>query len=339
MSRFTAETTAAEVASAFSEEIKGKNVLITGTSLNGIGFETALAIAKYADLVILAGQSDERLKLSEAAILKENPTAKIRRLLIDLSSQSSVRQAAAEVNMIPEPLDVLIHNAAAPLGALKITVDGLESQFATNHVGPFLFTKLVLGKLLERGAHADGIMITPRVIFISSNAHLIGAGVDFARLQALSSASTPADRKQVEENAYKSSQDAYYQSKSANILTGIELSRRANGKILAYSLHPGIILTNNTQSTQPESIAAMQAMEIFDAEGKPVKEVPWITQEQGAATTVAAAFDPSLVATPGAYLKDCVVTKDFVASHSSDLTNASKLWELTESIIGEKFEL
>nr|GAT52198.1 predicted protein [Mycena chlorophos] len=301
MSRFTAETTASEVASAFSREIKGKNVLITGTSLNGIGFETALAIAKYADLVILAGQSDERLKLSEAAILKENPAAKIQRLLIDLSSQSSL---------------------------------------ATNHVGPFLFTKLVLAKLLERrGAQADGITVTPRVIFVSSNAHLIGAGVDFTRLQALASASSAIERQQAEEKAYKSSQDAYYQSKSANILTGIELSRRANGKILAYSLHPGIILTNNTQSTEPNSIAAMQAMEIFDAEGKPVKEVPWITQAQGAATTVAAAFDPSLVATPGAYLKDCVVARDFVASHSSDLTNASRLWQLTETIVGEKFEL
>ncbi|KAF7364698.1 Short-chain dehydrogenase/reductase family protein [Mycena venus] len=125
---FTSATTAEDVAAAFAEQIRGKNVLITGTSINGIGFETAHVLAKYANLVIITGYNSERLRLSEEAIKKEVPTANIRQLVLDLSSLAAVRKAAAEVNAYPEPLHVLIHNAAASGGKFKLTVDGLESQ-------------------------------------------------------------------------------------------------------------------------------------------------------------------------------------------------------------------
>ncbi|KAJ7848543.1 hypothetical protein B0H13DRAFT_2674987 [Mycena leptocephala] len=91
---FSFTTTADEVATAFSLEIKGKNVLITGTSLNGIGFEAARVIAKHANLVIITGYNDERLKLSEDAIKKDVPTANIRRLTLDLGSFAGIRKAA-----------------------------------------------------------------------------------------------------------------------------------------------------------------------------------------------------------------------------------------------------
>ncbi|KAK7013304.1 short-chain dehydrogenase/reductase family protein [Favolaschia claudopus] len=99
-------STAEEVADAFADRIKGRNVLITGTSINGIGFETAKAIAKYAHLVIITGYNEGRLKLTEEALKKELPGANIRRLILDLSSLAAVRKAAAEVNEYPEPLDV-----------------------------------------------------------------------------------------------------------------------------------------------------------------------------------------------------------------------------------------
>ncbi|KAJ7760074.1 hypothetical protein DFH07DRAFT_940007 [Mycena maculata] len=135
---FSSTTTAEEVATAFAADIKGKNVLITGTSINGIGFETALAIARHASLVVISGYNAERLELSEDAIKKEVPGANIHRLILNLSSLVNVRKAAAQVNAYPEPLHVLVHNAAAPVASFKLTVDGLENQFATDHVGPFL---------------------------------------------------------------------------------------------------------------------------------------------------------------------------------------------------------
>ncbi|KAJ7107701.1 hypothetical protein C8R44DRAFT_636993, partial [Mycena epipterygia] len=163
-----------------------------------------------------------RLKLSEEALKKGVPTAKIRCLVLDLSSLAAVRKAGAEVNKYAEPLHVLIHNAAAGIGPLKLTVEKLESQMATNHIGPFLFTKLLMPKLL---ASATATYV-PRVVFVASSSHAFGNGVDFAAMKHLDSEKYHLF-------------DAYYQSKCPNIMTAIELSKRSGGKINSYSLHPG----------------------------------------------------------------------------------------------------
>ncbi|KAJ7664362.1 short-chain dehydrogenase [Mycena polygramma] len=319
MSAPSFNTTAEEVATELSEEIKGKNVLITGTSLNGIGFETARVIAKHANLVIITGYNDERLKLSQEGIKKDVPSANIRRLTLDLASLAGVRKAAAEVNTYAEPIHVLIHNAAASIGPFKLTVDGFESQIATDHVGPFLFTKLLAPKLLASATAS----YTPRVVFVSSGAHAFGSGVDFDTVE----------HPNVE--TYTSS-GAYFEAKSANILTAIELSKRSKGAINAYSLHPGVIFTNINQ--KEESIPAMQALGILGPDGLPNKQAfQWKTIPQGAATTVAAAFDPRISDKPGSYLDDSTVKNESVAAHSSDPANAARLWTLTEKIIGEEF--
>lgn len=120
------------------------------------------------------------------------------------------------------PGQVLINNAAAAMGPFTLTVDGLENQFATDHVGPFLFTKLLAPKLLA----AATASYTPRVVFVSSNAHAFGKGVDLSVLAK-------------PDPAKYTLADGYFQAKSANILAAIELAKRAKGKLNAYSLHPG----------------------------------------------------------------------------------------------------
>ncbi|KAJ7473212.1 hypothetical protein FB451DRAFT_1133760 [Mycena latifolia] len=316
---FSFSTTAEEVADTFASEIRGKNVLVTGTSINGIGFEAARVMAKYANLVIITGYNAERLKLSEDAIKKDVPSANIRRLSLDLSSLAGVRKAAAEVNAYPEPLHVLIHNAAAAVGPFKLTVDNLENQIATDHIGPFLLTKLLAPKILAAGTGG----YVPRVVFVSSLAHSFGTGVDF-------------DRMRFPDPAKHENFPAYFQAKSANTLTAIELSKRSNGRINAYSLHPGVIFTNMNQ--KEESVAEMQALGILGPDGKPnTEKIQWKTIPQGAATTVAAAFDTRLNDKPGAYLDDSTLATESLAPHSSDPANAEKLWTVTEEIIGEKF--
>ncbi|KAK7039945.1 short-chain dehydrogenase/reductase family protein [Favolaschia claudopus] len=318
--QFSFTTTAEEVATAFASEIKGKNVLVTGTSLNGIGFETARVIAKYANLVVITGYNEERLKLSEEALKKDVPSANIRRLILDLSSLTAVRKAAAEVNAYPEPIHVLIHNAAAAIGPFKLTVDGLESQIATAHIGPFLFTKLILAKLL--GGAGSATSDVTRVVFVSSGAQGMGTGVNFATMG------------KPDEGGYEAV-DAYCQAKTANVLMGVELSRRSKGRINGYSLHPGVIYTNIMQ--KEESFPSMLALGMLGNDRKPTDNFKFKTIPQGAATTVAAAFDPRLNDIPGAYLDDCIAANDKVAPHSSDPANAKKLWEVTEEIVGEKF--
>ncbi|KAJ7183829.1 NAD-P-binding protein [Mycena filopes] len=316
--KFGFATTAEEVATAFAQEIKGKNVLITGTSLNGIGFEAARVIAKHANLVVITGYNDQRLKLSEDAIKKELPSANVRRLTLDLGSLAGVRKAAAEVNTYSEPIHVLIHNAAAAIGPFKLTVDGLESQMATDHVGPFLLTKLLAPKLLASATAG----YTPRVVFVSSGAHAFGTGVDFDVLER--------------PNPNFKGSVAYYQAKSANILTALELSKRSRGAINAYSLHPGVIWTNINQ--KEESLAELQAIGAVGPDGQPSTEkFDWQSIAQGAATTVTASFDPRISDKPGAYLDDSTVANESVAAHSSDPANAARLWDITEKIIGEKF--
>ncbi|KAJ6554964.1 hypothetical protein DFH09DRAFT_1365927 [Mycena vulgaris] len=313
---FTSTTTSEEVVEAFSAQIAGKNVLITGTSLNGLGFEAARAIAKHANLVIITGYNLERLKLSEEAIKKDVPSASIRPLVLDLSSLAAVRKAAAEVNAYPEPIHVLVNNAVGPMSSFKLTVDSLESQMATAHIGPFLFTKLIAPKLLAAGTAS----FTPRVVFVSSTAHASGPGINLLTVRHPDPA-TPASV-------------SYSQAKCANILAAMELSKRSHGKINAYSLHPGVIFTNGCNN--PETKVTLQGTGILGPDGKPTTKSEWKTLSQGAATTVAAAFDTRLDDKPGTYLVDCVEANDQVAPHCSADT-AEKLWTITEEIVGESF--
>ncbi|KAJ6584395.1 hypothetical protein B0H19DRAFT_926005, partial [Mycena capillaripes] len=219
---FSFNTTAEEVTDAFAGEIKGENVLVTGTCVGGIGFETALAIAKYANLVIITGHNSERLRIAEDTIKKQIPSANLRPLCFDLSSLAAVRKAAAEVNAYPESLRVLIHNAAGGIGSLKLTVDNLESQMATNHIGPFLFTKLIAPKILATRTAE----YTPRVISVSSGGYAMSNGVNFETF------GKPDPESYTIFNGY-------VETKAANVLMGIELSKRSKGQINAYSLHPG----------------------------------------------------------------------------------------------------
>ncbi|KAJ7074558.1 hypothetical protein C8F01DRAFT_29431 [Mycena amicta] len=302
-------------------------VLITGTSLNGIGFEAARAIAPYANLVIITGYNAERLKLSEEALKKEFPSAKIRTLTLDLSSMASVRKAAAEVNAYPEPLHVLIHNAAT-IGTYYITEDDLEIQGATAQFGPFLLTKLIAPKILS--ARTDSFV--PRVVYVSSDAHGMGtAGIDLSKLRH----GYPPEEASTTEGMMK----RYGEVKSMNMLMAVELSRRAKGQLRAYSLHPGMIPTNSLDKEAMRPL--FDSLGVVTEDGKPKENDfdRWKTIPQGAATTVVAAFDPRLDDKAGVYLMDgTVAPKAKVSPHAIDPTNAEKLWDLTEEILGEKLE-
>ncbi|KAJ6453109.1 NAD-P-binding protein [Mycena sanguinolenta] len=286
----------------------------------GIGFEAARVIAKYANLVIITGYNSERLQLSEDAIKKDVPSANIRQLVLDLTSLTSVRKAAAEVNAYAEPLHVLIHNAAATGDAdgLKLTVDGFERQITAAQFSPFLLTKLIAPKLLA----THSASFTPRAVMVSSIGHMNGV-MDFDTMAHPDPAKfDPGAR--------------YDMTKSCNILFAAELTRRAKGKLNGYSLHPGLINTNIVQLEGNKAVLIEKG--VLKADGSlNMDSIPWKTIPEGAATTVAAAFDTRLDATPGAYLVDCVAANSLIAPHASNQENANKLWTYTEDILGDKF--
>jgi NAD(P)-dependent dehydrogenase (short-subunit alcohol dehydrogenase family) len=171
MSEPAKRITSEEVASKFKDHIKGKVVLITGPGPNSLGAETARAIAtQHPALIILAGRNKPSIEETEKNIKAQIPGTQTRFLMLDLASLSSVRKAAEEVNSYSETVDVLINNAATMAGPYEKTEDGFESQFQVNHLGHFLFTNLLLEKMMaRRGA---------RVINMTSNGYGFG-GIRF----------------------------------------------------------------------------------------------------------------------------------------------------------------
>jgi NAD(P)-dependent dehydrogenase (short-subunit alcohol dehydrogenase family) len=169
MSSFTKDSTAAEVATTLATHITGKVILITGCSAGGLGATAAMAIASHNPaLLILAGRRRSLIEETEKLILAETPDVQIRLLIFDFASLKSVHEAAEEVNTYREHIDVLINNAGIMATPFEKTVDGFESQLGVNHLGPFLFTMLIIRKIPRGG----------RIVNVSSNAYTFG-GIRF----------------------------------------------------------------------------------------------------------------------------------------------------------------
>ncbi|KAF2660451.1 short-chain dehydrogenase [Lophiostoma macrostomum CBS 122681] len=315
--QFNFSTTAEEVASYHSSHIHNKTILITGVSPNGIGFHTVQVLAAHSPaLLILAGRSESTLSAVRASILEKSPTCPIKLLTLDLSSISTVRAAATTFNSwddVPK-LDILINNAAVMNYEFSLGPDGIESQFATNHIGPWLFTNLLVPKLLA----AKG-----RVVFLSSIGHMYSP----VRYEDYNFETDPYNPDL-----------AYGASKTAAILTARTLTQKLSSRgLTAFSVHPGLILTPLIKNT-PAS--ALRAKGFLDEHGNVSDKIPQKTLSQGSATTLVAALDPELEGQSGAYLTDCGVEKEeLVAEWAKDVDGkgAERLWGLSEKLVGEEF--
>lgn len=201
-----------------SENLKnqnGKTVIVTGAN-SGIGFWTALGLAKFGANVIVAGRNKERVDSAVQSIQKENMAGKVTAAIVDLTSLNSVRSFAEAFNENHDRLDILINNAGVMMPPEAKTEDGFEVQFGVNFLGHFLLTHLLHEKLKA----------TPnaRVITVSSIAHRDGA-IDFENLRI--------------EKSYDARRE-YCQSKLANSVFALELARRFGNEILSVACHPGI---------------------------------------------------------------------------------------------------
>ncbi|CAK9785535.1 NAD(P)-binding protein [Cutaneotrichosporon oleaginosum] len=327
-SSYTRETTAQEVVDAFGDEIKGKNVVVTGPSPGGIGAETARAIAtKSPKLLILAGRDQKKLETTKADILKETPGANIALVTLDLNSLASVRQAAKDIAAAADHIDVLINNAAVMMCPYSTTADGLETQFGTNYVAPWLLTNLLIPSLLAAPA--------PRVVFVSS----VGHRTSDIRWDDIGFSGGKTYHNVL----------AYGQSKTASILNAVALAEKYP-KITAISLHPGAIQTNLGRHLTEEDMKGMVSR-FFNEDGTPKANMFFKSIPQGASTTLVAAFDPALKSLNGTYLADCQVAEKketgdpmqsledaaFVAPYAVDKSAAERLWGVTEEMVNEKF--
>ncbi|GAA5860653.1 hypothetical protein JCM3774_006241 [Rhodotorula dairenensis] len=300
---FGFDSTSDEVAVHYAPQIEGKTVLITGVSPNGLGAEAAAAIAQQKPkLLILAGRSSDKIAQTQKTLAELAPGIETKPLILDLASLKKARQAGEEVESWCLAIDVLINNAGVmAVAEREVTEDGYEVQFASNHLGPFVFTTTILPSLKRAPA--------PRIVNVSSWGHHISP-VIFDDINAEKSYDKWA---------------RYGQSKTANILFAIGLAKRG---LCAVSLHPGAIRTELLRHLTREDELAMGFIKEDGSVGDRFK---FKNLKQGAATHIVAAFEPSLQDRGGIYLDDCQIQPD-VEAYAVDHENAERLWTLSEEL-------
>ncbi|KAI4973866.1 short-chain dehydrogenase TIC 32, chloroplastic-like isoform X1 [Hordeum vulgare subsp. vulgare] len=305
-SGFGSASTAEEVTSGI--DASHLTVIVTGAT-NGIGMETARVLAlRGAKVIIPARTLENGMKVKER-LADEVPGSRLHVMEMDLSSLDSVRRFARSFNSSHEHLNVLINNAGIMACPFQLSKDGIELQFATNHVGHFLLTNLLLDKM-ESTAKETGVQ--GRIVTVASSAHIRsdGSGFDLSKLN--------------DKSKYNGC-NAYAVTKLANILHANELSRRFQERgcnLTSNSLHPGLIETSIIRYVESSRIWAS----LFNVIRPFAKDVP-----QGAATTCYLALHPGVSGVSGKYFTDCNEARPTSVARDAEL--AKRLWAFSEELV------
>ncbi|XP_023181300.1 retinol dehydrogenase 12-like [Xiphophorus maculatus] len=205
---------------ACSVRLRGKTAIVTGAN-TGIGKFIALDFARRGARVILACRSEPRGTAALNEIKQATGNADVHLRIVDLSSMDSVRAFAKRILEEEKALHILVNNAAVSGLPRQMTKDGFEASFATNHLGPFLLTNLLLD-LIKRSAPA-------RIVTVSSLNHKRGK-VDFSHFHG--------------QNLVYCMDQVYNHTKLHNIICTNELAQRLQGTgVTANSVHPGVVMT------------------------------------------------------------------------------------------------
>ncbi|CAJ2676565.1 unnamed protein product [Trifolium pratense] len=304
-SGFSASSTAEQVTHGIHETTL--TAIITGAS-SGLGLETTRVLALRGVHVVMAVRNVKNGLSIKETLLEEIPTAKIDVFELDLSSLASVRKFAADFNSSGLPLNILINNAGVMATPFLLSQDNIELQFATNHLGHFLLTNLLLETMKKtvKECNREG-----RIVIVSSEAHRFAysEGIRFDKI-----------------NNESDSYFAYGQSKLANILHANELARRLKEEgvqITVNSLHPGTIVTN-----------ILRHHGYFNAVANMVGKYFLKNVQQGAATQCYLALHPRVNGISGEYFADS--NKASPTTLAKDKELAQKLWELSVSLSNTK---
>ena len=314
-SAYGAETTTEQVIQGV--DLEGRAALVTGAS-GGLGAETARALAACGAAVTLSARNVAKVEGVAEAIRGSTGNSFVDVLELELTSTASIRAAAKNWLAEHEKLHWLVNNAGVMACSLERTPEGYELQLATNHFGHFLFTGLLM-PVLRKSAPS-------RIVNLSSAGHRMSDVV----LEDLHYEHRPYDK-----------WESYGQSKSANILFSVELSRRLSKYgVTANAVHPGMILTELGRHLDEEDIKELMSR-------RPDRsQMTWKSVEAGAATSVWACLAPELEGQGGLYLEDCHVAAQKESEHAAegysswamDRETAQKLWAVSEQAVGERFD-
>ena len=283
-------------------DMQGKTVVVTGGN-SGIGFETAVALASMGARVLITARNADKGRAAVAAITQRVAgEGRVQLVVFDLADLDSVRRGAAEILEQAPRLDVLVNNAGLVLTERAETVDGYEATFAINHLGPFLLTNLLLDRMTASAPS--------RIVNVASTAHNAAReGMPFDDLQTT--------------HGYRGMR-VYGQSKLANILFTVELSRRFADKWLtANALHPGTVRTGYGGDGDAHGFLAF---------GIKIASPFFLSPAKGARTSVYLASSPEVEGVTGEYFVKCKPRKPRL--WAQDQEAARHLWEVSEELVG-----
>lgn len=279
--------------------IEDRPVIVTGGN-SGIGFATATALADAGARVTITAR-DPAAGTEAADRIRERTGATVEMGILDLVDRESIRSFARRFSDDHDDLALLVNNAGGVFGSRVLTEDGIERTFATNHLGPFLLTSLLLPTLV-RSAPA-------RIIDVASSGHgFADQGIPFDDLGFASGYSM---------------RRAYGVSKLANILHARELDRRYGERgVRAYAMHPGLVRTRIGRDG--DSWLASLAW--------------WVTAwrqrspEAGADTVVWLATTDPAPEPHGGYFEDRTEARSTRWARSDE--QAERLWDVSERLLG-----
>jgi NAD(P)-dependent dehydrogenase (short-subunit alcohol dehydrogenase family) len=286
--------------------IRGQRVVITGAT-SGIGRVTAEELARRGAQLAIVCRNPDRGRTTAAEIEEAVPGSAVDVLLADLSELDQVRSVAKDISDRYEHVDVLVNNAGVQDLWARETSTGLDHMLASNYLGPFLLTNLLLDSL--RGASAA------RVVVVASDAHRMAGRIDPESFEHLGdySGGRPAIR-------------AYARTKLLDLLFTFELARRLDGtSVTANALCPGLVATN-----------LVEGGPAFGGWDRMLSRTFLVrTPEQGARVVVNLASDPSLSDTSGRYFPSTPGSRFLPSVRAA--RNAAlqrRIWDRTTELVG-----
>jgi len=271
-------------------------VVVTGAT-SGIGYVTALELAKAGKRVIALGRSAEKIAARDAEIRAAAPGASLEWVQADFASLRQVAEASRQIAAMADPIDVLVNNAGNQLDRRIMTGDGFEMTWQVNHLAPFLMTAILLPSVLRAER--------PQVITTSSIGHTMIDDMIWDDLQVAQDF-TPLR--------------AYCQSKLANVLFTRELARRnANTALVASAVHPGLVISD---------FAAKGGQHMQDYYRGAEERGESFTSEEGADTIIWLARDADAGRPSGGYFFQRQRLDPSAAA--ADPASAERLWNISE---------